>query len=91
MQMHGWKRTLLSNQKTEVAQPFRAEPNVEDKSARARIPQQLWVSCIKDETDVMNPIQTKVELSYAVAVMDNIVGWHEEGESTEVMRGLLGH
>ena len=45
------------------------------KSLRGeQILQHTWVSYIKDETDVTNPIQMEAELSYAMAVMEQKVG-----------------
>ena len=39
------------------------------------------------ETDAANLIQTKAEFSHAVAVMDQVGGWHEEGR-VEDKQGL---
>ena len=75
------RRDVFSNPKTERVQPCRVGPYVEEKSQREKILQQLWVSYIKDATDMTNPIQTNTELSYAMALMDNIGSWHEEGKN----------
>ena len=40
------------------------------------------VACVEDEFDVGLPFQTKIEFSYAVAVMDKI-GGREEGIEQE--------
>ena len=58
----------------EIVQPNRVEPSEEAKSTREQILQQLWVLYMKEDVDVTNPIQTRAELSYAVAVMDIIGG-----------------
>ena len=81
MQKKGWKRKVFSNPKKkqcDSAAEKGLEPIVQEKST---IPQQLWLSFIKDEIDVTNPIQTKAELSYATAGMDKIGGWHEGREN----------
>ena len=45
--------------------------------------QQLGVSCVKDEVDVTNRMQTQAAFSYAMTVMDKIGGQHEEEERIE--------
>ena len=57
--------------------------HVEEKSTTEKILQQLWVSYIKDEIDVTNTIQAKAALTYAMAAMDTIGGWHEEVDTIE--------
>ena len=62
------------------SQPHRVEPNGEATSTREKVLHKLWVSHAKDELDVTNPIQTKAELSFAMAVMDKIGDWLEDDE-----------
>ena len=45
--------------KMEIVQTFKVEQNEEEQSARGYMLQQLWVSYIKNEIDVTNPIQMK--------------------------------
>ena len=49
---------------------------------RENVMTQFWASCVKDEFDLANSIQTKAEFSYATVVVDRIGGWNggnEEG------------
>ena len=77
-------KELLIESKTEIVLPYRVEPNEKEKSTRENVLQEQWVSDVKDEIDVTNYIQTKAELSCAMAVMEKLGGWHEEGERIEV-------
>ena len=46
-------------------------------NAREYVLRQLWQSFVDDKFDLENAIQTEAEFSYAVGVMDKIVGWEE--------------
>ena len=74
---------MLSESKTDIVQPHRVEPNGEETSTRDKNLPQLWVSCVKNETDVTNATQMKAEFSYAFAVVDKIDDGHEEEERIE--------
>ena len=84
MQKNGWGRNFCSNQKQRLC--CRTELNqMRKKSPRGKkVLQEQWVSDVKDEIGVTNYIQTKAELSCAMAVMEKLGGWHEEGERIEV-------
>ena len=62
---------------------MKVEPIAEEKSTRGEILQQLWLSFIKDEIDVTNPIQTKAELSYATQAWRKSAAGMEEGGRIE--------
>ena len=66
---------LLVTQKTEIVQPRRVEPNEEEQATR-----HSQGFHVKDEIDLTKLIRTKEEFSSnAMAVLDKIGGWDEEG------------
>ena len=61
-------------------QSHRVEPNEEEQATRDTILKQSWRSHVKDKLDPTNLIRTKAEFSScAMAVLDKIGGWDEEG------------
>ena len=44
---------------------------------------QVWTSYVKDEFDLTHLIQTEAQYSYAVAIMDRIGDWIEDGRSED--------
>ena len=55
-----------------------AELGARAKLTREYVVKQFWLSFREDKSDLENAIQTKAELSCAIAVMDKIGGWEEE-------------
>ena len=63
-------RKIFFDTKTAMVQPHRDEPKEGEKSHEGTYSQTNLRSYVKGETNVTNLIQTKAELSYAIAVME---------------------
>ena len=53
---------------------------------REKILAQFWRSCVRDEFDLTNSIQTKAAFSFAVTVMNRIGGWRIRNEEGSQIR-----
>ena len=60
--------------------PQKGVLGVEDKTTREKLLVQFWMSCVRDEFDLANSIQTKAAFSSAMAVMDRVGGWRFQNE-----------
>ena len=66
---------------------FDATPYEEAKSSREKILKPVWTSHVKDEFGLVHLIQTNAQFSCAIAVMDRIGGWIEEGRHVGLFKG----
>ena len=67
--------------KSEMVQPHGVEVNEEEESTRETMLKQVWASHITEEFDLTHLIQTEAQFSHAIAVVDRIGGWIEEGRN----------
>ena len=70
------KKRLL-DENTVRAWPQQVQIGAVARETRAHVLKQFWVSHAKDALNLINLNQTKVEVSYAIAVMDRIGGGRE--------------
>ena len=54
------------------------------RHTREYVLKQFWVSCVKDEFNLINLIQTEAGFSYAIAVMDRLGGWEEGNQQSNL-------
>ena len=55
------------------------DSSTERRDVREKMLKQIWTSNIGDVIDITNLSQTKTEFANAMAVMDTVNGWNQEG------------